>query len=307
MHYCTSTFILARGGLRWTWCFLVLVVLAAGGCSVIAGAVAYLPFRDLPAAPEKVPFAVQDGKVVGWAWKTLEGCVAVKTRVEAPGEARKHFEERLPSGEKVGFPGYERCHTHGRIWGVESPYSIFHAETEVNRKFQAWGIEEFVRKMNEHRRPGVEIWVTSESKARAGSTVLDSVTYRIEATASASEKPAVLFETGFRMEKVRRAGGSTKSPSDVEASGALERRTVLLDTPVILNPWERFLKVDPATMERDLQRLKSEAVKPASEARPGSTEASREKVAPEKRSPGFKTGEARAARPEPKPKLPGGR
>jgi hypothetical protein len=306
MHNYLFRVIFARGGPCWPWGILGLVVMAAGGCSVIAGPVTYLPLRDLPAAPEKVPFAVQDGKVIGWAWKTLEGSVAVKTRVEAPGKARKHFEERLPLGEKVGLPGYERCHTHGRIWGVESPYSIFHAEREVNRKFQEWGIEEFVKKLNEQKRPGVEIWVTSESKARAGSTVLDSITYRIEATASASEKPAVLFETAFRMEKVRNSGSLTKSPSIVEVSGALETRKVLLDTPIVLNPWEHFLRIDHATMERDLRRLKSETGKPASEARPNSTETSREKAPSERKALGIKTGEAGAAHLEHRLKRPGG-
>lgn len=298
MHTIAFNVILGSGALSWTWWLLRFLVMVVGCGFGVAGPVIYLPYRDLPAGLEKVPFAVQDGKVVGWAWRTLEGSVAVKTKVEAPAESRKNFEERLPPGEKVGLPGYERCHTHGRIWGVESPYSIFHAEKEINRQFQAWGIEEFVRKLNQHRRPGVEIWVTSESKACGGSTILESTTYRVEATAGVSEKPTVLFETGFRMEKVRSEGDGSKSRSNQEVGEALGRRKVLLETPVILNAWEHFLKVDRAAMERNLQRLKGEAGMPGSEARPSSTEASREKAFSEKKTPRMKAGESRAAHPE---------
>jgi hypothetical protein len=92
----------------------------------------------------------------------------------------------------------------------------------------------------------------------------------------------------------------------VEVSGALETRKVLLDTPIVLNPWEHFLRIDHATMERDLRRLKSETGKPASEARPNSTETSREKAPSERKALGIKTGEAGAAHLEHRLKRPGG-
>ena len=148
-----------------------------------AGEVEYQAYRDLPGNGDKVEFAKRDGRTVGTAWRTEAGTTRVQIEVGTPAEARKDYEKSLRfSGKEYGLDHYDRSHAVGAGLGVESPYGIFLAPEDVNRKEQSGRIERDIAEIFKQRKPGVVLTLTVDVAPYEGTMRLKEAVYRLDAT-----------------------------------------------------------------------------------------------------------------------------
>lgn len=108
-----------------------------------------------------------------------DGTTVIRSRVgRSPG--RLGTEDLLPSSVEVNLPGWERAHSQGNITGAESGQGIRYAPKEVNQSLQRLGIERAIRDLYSQVAPGVEVIMTTETRAHPGSLRLAEITYRID-------------------------------------------------------------------------------------------------------------------------------
>lgn len=108
-----------------------------------------------------------------------DGTTVIRSRVgKSPG--RLGTEDLLPSSVEVDVPGWERAHSQGNITGAESAQGIRYAPKEVNQSLQRLGIERAIRDLFSQKAPGVEVIMTTETRAHPGSLRLAEIAYRID-------------------------------------------------------------------------------------------------------------------------------
>lgn len=177
---------------------MVLFLLCCGFAAVGLGQgqITHEPYKHLPLSGEHLVFARQDGRVVGEAWRTKEGAEAVRTLVAEPAERLK-FERKLPTASSLGFSGYDWGHANGAWLGVESRYGMFLETEELNRTFDK-AVERYISALQQEKRPGVELWLTTESSPARDGLRLETRIYKLEAVENG--KTRTVFEVGLKVD-----------------------------------------------------------------------------------------------------------
>jgi hypothetical protein len=167
------------------------------------------------------------------------------------GVARLGLEETLPSGTEVGLAGWHRAHSTGAGVGAESGRAIRYAPPEVNLKYQAAGIERFVRDFNRERDQNVRLFLQTTTQTHPRSLRLASITYRLSA-ARGTGRASALFEVTINI-------------ADTRANPR-----VWLDEPEVLGDWTEFLRPSSPAAQRQPTAQPSASVraKPPAKTKP---------------------------------------
>lgn len=132
-------------------------------------------------------FQFGDGKLRVWrgeATSTNPNGVLRQETIVAAGVDRSGHEEQIKThgdGERTGAPT-ERAHLHGAGLGMESPFGIGPAPTEVNQILQNKGIEKFMRDLRENLPPGATLSYQTNAEFHPGSTRQARIEYKIDIT-----------------------------------------------------------------------------------------------------------------------------
>ena len=125
--------------------------------------------------------------------KTLiDGGVAIRDAITNP-TARKGYERQMPT-----IPGFDRAHTRGAGLGTEYSQGIFYAPKEVNQALQNHGIERFLKEIFQNKKSGVDLYLTTETRAHGNSQRLKEITYRLDAVFNKREYG--MFEVTIEVE-----------------------------------------------------------------------------------------------------------
>jgi hypothetical protein len=108
-----------------------------------------------------------------------DGATIIRSRVGAP-PGRKGYEDLLPPSVEVGLKGWHRAHSQGNIVGAESAAGIRYAPPEVNLVLQLHGVEADIAGLFLQKAPGVELYLTTATRAHPGTLRLKEITYRVE-------------------------------------------------------------------------------------------------------------------------------
>ena len=130
--------------------------------------------------------------------KDAFGATVIRSKVSSP-PGRLDYETVFWRGVEVGLAGWERAHSQGNITGHESPHAIRYAPREVNRHFQEFGIEGFIKELFEMKAPNVEIWLTTVTYP--GTLRLKEIQYRVDAVKLGQSR--TLFEASIMVENKR--------------------------------------------------------------------------------------------------------
>ena len=135
---------------------------------------------------------------------------------------RMGLENTLPSSTDVSLDGWHRAHQVGPGLGAESGSGIRYAPPEVNLKYQASGVERFIRMFNQEKDAGVRLLLRTVTKAHPNSLRLESITYRLSA-ARGDAAPTNLWEVS------------------IEIANSTENPRVTLGQPELLGDYTKFL------------------------------------------------------------------
>jgi hypothetical protein len=82
---------------------------------------------------------------------------------------RSNFERVLPGPTAVGLPAsWVRAHLVGQGFGQESPHGIFFAPGNLNGAIQNDHLEEIIRELYAHRKPGTQFQLTASAEPHPG-------------------------------------------------------------------------------------------------------------------------------------------
>jgi hypothetical protein len=117
-------------------------------------------------------------------------------------KGRKGHEKNLAPRSEMG-PEYaesdlERAHSQGQGTGFESPYAIRYAPKEINQVLQNAGIEMYLRWLSQHKIPGVEYRLITETAVHPGSLRMQYIRYQVEAVTE--KESAMLFSVKLNVE-----------------------------------------------------------------------------------------------------------
>jgi hypothetical protein len=116
------------------------------------------------------------------------GETSIRARLSGP-QRRLGLERRLLPSLKVGLKGWHRAHSIGPGLGAERAGGILYAPPRVNLELQNAGIEEYLRGLVAERRRGVEIYLTTETRAHPGTRRLAVIQYLVEAVENGERHP----------------------------------------------------------------------------------------------------------------------
>lgn len=114
------------------------------------------------------------------SWRGADGQTIVVSII-APASPRQGLERGFFTGSTIGLPGWQRAHSQGAGWGVETAEGMLLAPPNVNLKLQNGGIESYVRQLQQQAMSeGFLLRVTTEVAAHRGTTQMKYAYYRID-------------------------------------------------------------------------------------------------------------------------------
>lgn len=133
-------------------------------------------------------------------FRDAHGATVIQSRLR-PATGRQGFENLLFPAIEVGLAGWERAHSQGAGTGFESSEGIRYAPQEVNRHYQALGIERILRDLVQKKPADTELWLTTVTSTHPRTLRLKEIQYRVDAVRGASTRR--VFEASIEIADTR--------------------------------------------------------------------------------------------------------
>lgn len=139
----------------------------------------------------------------GWVWKDIEGKTVHIVRVAGSTGERKDFEVFIDREARYGTVNYDRAHSVGDMFGVESPYGIGLLPSKINRSDQAHVIEKHFKELAEdYRQQSADLYLVTETSNfnEKGGFFVNSVHYQAIAVSPDADRQQTLYSVSLQVD-----------------------------------------------------------------------------------------------------------
>jgi hypothetical protein len=131
--------------------------------------------------------------------------VVIEGELGAPAP-RQGLEEVLEPASKVaGIPNnWQRCHSLGAGFGIESIQGIYYCSPRVNLQIQNSGIEQYIRDIYTQKHPNAVLRIRTVTRAHqtapAAGQRLASISYRLTGQMPGASRPITIYEVDINVQ-----------------------------------------------------------------------------------------------------------